>query len=151
SPAPQFRWVSGGAVEGPQRLEATRRGERLARGVRRPQGVAACHERAVQQLIERAGPGEQETLTGDATERQERRSLLVELYALRHGVESERLAEGHHGAHELGPGVRIGQSAHEGTVDFEDVDRETMQVGERRVAGAEIVDREPDAEGLRTN
>src|SRR5439155_1078126 len=148
SRAPQFRWVSGRAVEGPQRLEATRRGERLARSVRRPQGVAACHERAVQQLIERAGPGEQEALTTDATKRQERRSLLLELYALRHGVESERLAEGHHGAHELRSAVRIGQPAHEGTVDFEDVDRETMQVGERRVAGAEIVDRKPDAEGL---
>src|SRR5688572_9994524 len=43
-------------------------------------------------------------------------------------------------AHALAPG-------HERSVDLELVDLERVQVAERRVTGAEIVDRQPEAEG----
>ena len=48
--------------------------------------------------------------------------------------------------HEVGStGVdRVGEAA----VDLDDVDREALQVGERRVAGAEVVERERDAARL---
>src|SRR5438445_7952490 len=35
---------------------------------------------------------------------------------------------------------------HERTVNLDDVDLQSRQMGERRVAGAEVVDRDPDAE-----
>jgi hypothetical protein len=41
-----------------------------------------------------------------------------------------------------------GDRVDEGLVDLEDVDREAAQVAERGVAGAEVVDRQPDAERL---
>ena len=40
----------------------------------------------------------------------------------------------------------VGHAGDERAVDLEDVDRELAQVAQRRVAGAEVVDREPDAE-----
>jgi len=40
------------------------------------------------------------------------------------------------------------QAGDERVVDLEDVDGETPEVGQRRVAGAEVVDRDLDAEGL---
>ena len=41
-----------------------------------------------------------------------------------------------------------GQVAHERAVDLDLVERQPRQIGERRIAGAEIVDREADAERL---
>ena len=43
---------------------------------------------------------------------------------------------------------RVADRAHERAVDLQDVDRELTQVRERRVAGAEVVDRDADAELL---
>jgi hypothetical protein len=40
------------------------------------------------------------------------------------------------------------QRRDEGTVDLEDVDREPLQIGERGIAGAELVEQQPDAERL---
>ncbi len=91
---------------------------------------------------------EQETLRGHAAELQEVRHLVVDLHALGHGLESERLAEHHDGARKLRSLARLGQAAHEGAVDLEDIDRETVQVRQRRVAGTEVVDREPNAQRL---
>src|SRR5207302_10210878 len=68
-PAPQFPWargrVSGGAVEGAQRLEATGGGGRLARALGRREGVAGRGGRAVRELIEVAGGGAEETRAGE--------------------------------------------------------------------------------------
>ena len=41
-----------------------------------------------------------------------------------------------------------GEPLHEGPVDLERVHREALEVAERRVAGAEVVDGEADAEVL---
>ena len=40
------------------------------------------------------------------------------------------------------------QPLDEGPVDLEDVDGKTMQIGERGIAGAEVIEREPHAERL---
>ena len=45
------------------------------------------------------------------------------------------------------PHAFLVQSGDEAAVDFHDVHRESLQVCERRVAGAEVVDRDADAEG----
>ena len=42
----------------------------------------------------------------------------------------------------------LGQLGDEGAVDLQHVDRELAQVGERGVAGAEVVDGDPDPERL---
>src|SRR5215469_12121646 len=131
-----------------ERLEAARGREVLVACLRRPERIPACGERASGELLERGRLGEQEPLAGHAAERQQRRDLRLELDALGHGLEAERLAERDDGARELGAVVGVGQAADEGAVDFKDVDREAMQVGERGIAGAEIVDREPHSESL---
>jgi hypothetical protein len=47
-----------------------------------------------------------------------------------------------------GPIVGVGETTDEGAVDLQYVDREAVQVGERGVAGAEVIDRQSHAEGL---
>ena len=47
---------------------------------------------------------------------------------------------------EIGRVVLFGQRRHEGAVDLEDVDRELLEVGQRRVPGAEVVDGDTEAE-----
>ncbi len=78
--------------ECPQRFEPTGRGQLFARGVRGPQQVTAGDERTGRQLLEGAGFCEQEPLSGDATQRQERCHLGLVLDSFRHRVESEGLA-----------------------------------------------------------
>ena len=114
---------------------------------RRSSARRAANDDAVTALSE-ARAGEQESLAGDAAELQQLRHLLFVLDALGDRFEAERFAEHHHGARELGPLVLLGQPADEGAVDLQDVDREAMQVGKRRIAHAEIVDREPHAQRL---
>jgi hypothetical protein len=70
--------------------------------------VAAGYGRAQRQLFERACLGEQESLTRDATELEERGNLGFELDAFRHRVQSECLAQRDDGAGELGAVVGIG-------------------------------------------
>ncbi len=41
-----------------------------------------------------------------------------------------------------------GDAGHEGAVDLDDVDREPFEVGQGRVAGAEVVDGDADSEQL---
>ena len=67
------------------------------------------------------------------------------LDALGDGHEPEGVRDLHDGPHEQRsrPAEDV---AHERAVDLQQVDRELLQVGERRVAGAEVVDREPHAE-----
>ena len=41
---------------------------------------------------------------------------------------------------------RVASSVHERTVDLDLVERETAQIAQRRIAGSEIIERNPDAE-----
>src|SRR5437763_970135 len=134
--------------ECPQRSEPTRRGQLFTRGVGRPQRFAAGDERSRRQLLEAAGFCEQESLSGNAPQRQERRDLGLELDSLRYRVESERLAQRDDRARQLRPIVGLGQSPHDTAIDLQNVDGEAVQVGQRRVTGAEIVDGEFDTERL---
>ena len=58
------------------------------------------------------------------------------------------VAEHHDGAGQFGSAVLLGQPADERAIDLQDVDREPVQVRERRIAHAEVVDREAHAERL---
>jgi hypothetical protein len=53
-----------------------------------------------------------------------------------------------HGRHQRGVVGIASRVAHEGQVELQRVHREAAEVGERREAGAETVDREPHAERL---
>src|ERR1700704_5631616 len=146
--ASPLRGSRGPPGECPQRFEPTRRGQLFARGVRGPQQVTAGDERTARQLLEGTGFCEQEPLSGDATQRQERCDLGLVLDSFRHRVESEGLSQRDDRTRKLRPIVGVGQPAHKGTIDLQNVDREAVQVGQRRVTGAEIVDCEFDTERL---
>src|ERR1700733_3333323 len=133
-----------------QRPEASGGGQLLARGMRGPQRIAARDERARGQLGERAGLGEQEALSGHAAERQQCRDLRLQLDAFGDRVEAERLAERDDRPRQLRAVFGARQAADEGAIDLEDVNRKTMQIRQRGIAGAEIVDREAHAERLET-
>ena len=44
---------------------------------------------------------------------------------------------------------RVASSLHERTVDLDLVEREAAQIAQRRVTGAKIIQRDPDAEGAK--
>src|ERR1051326_2739023 len=74
--------------------------------------------------------------------------LFFHLDAFRDDFEAEGVGHGDDGGDD-GGAVRVGVDvADEGLVDLERVDREALEVGERRVAGAEVVERDADAELL---
>ena len=76
------------------------------------------------------------------------RSVALRLDALGDDLEAEVVAERDDRAHDRGVvGVAV-HVEHERAVDLELRDREPGEVGERRVAGAEVVDRDADAERL---
>src|SRR3546814_1212274 len=62
------------------------------------------------------------------------------LHALADGHQTEGLAQSQHGTHDLGVAGRLGQAVNEAAVDLHDVDRAALQVRQRRVASAEVVD-----------
>src|SRR6516162_4200211 len=142
---------SGGAGPAPchlRCLEPAALGELPAARRSVPQGVASRNESAVRELLQRARRREQETLPGDAAECQECGDLRLQLDALGYRLEPQRLAEGDHRARQLRAVVGVGETTDEGAVDLQHVDREAVQVGERRVAGAEVIDRQSHAECL---
>ena len=80
--------------------------------------------------------------------RAQKLQLLDGFHALRHHFQPQAVRQRHDGVHDggvVGVGRQIGD---EGAVDLEKVDRKTLQVAQRRVAGAEIVDRHPHAHAL---
>ena len=93
-------------------------------------------------------PREQEALTRVAVGALQVLELGQVLDALAEGLEVERLAQVDEGLDERGRLLGGGDALDEGAVDLERVDRELTQVGERAVAGAEVVDGDPDAERL---
>jgi len=86
-------------------------------------------------------------LPGVAADLEQVVELLFGLHAFRDRCELELLRQRHHGADERGVGAIGADIAHERLVDLELVDREAVQIGERRVAGAEVVHRDAHAEG----
>src|ERR1700722_9870309 len=64
------------------------------------------------------------------------------------GLESESLSQLDQGANQSSGLRRVSHGRDEGTVDLESVDRELLEISQRRVAGAEIVDGNPDAYSL---
>ena len=75
-------------------------------------------------------------------------SCAARLDAFGDRLQAERVGEAHDGGDD-GAVVRVAASVEavdEGAVDLQQVDREAPQVAERRVAGAEVVDRELHAE-----
>ena len=68
--------------------------------------------------------------------------LLLRFHALGNDPLLEVASHADHGADD-GRVVRIGrQILHEGLVDFQGVDRETLQVTQARIAGTKIIDRQ---------
>ena len=75
--------------------------------------------------------------------------IVVGLDPLRRGIHVETLGERDDGADDRGIAVRgRGRAADEALVDLDLVERRLAQVAERRIAGPEIVEREPHAERL---
>ncbi len=73
--------------------------------------------------------------------------LLLGFHALRNHFHMEIVAHGNDGLRNrrIAFARQVGQ---EGTVDLDEVDREALQAAQARVAGAEIVDRQLNAQCL---
>src|SRR5439155_5802714 len=78
----------------------------------------------------------------------QQRRLRLRLDALRHRRYTKALAQLEDGAYELGVTMRLGEPVDERAVDLEHVDREPVQVRERRIARAEVVDGQSYSHGL---
>src|SRR4029079_15632405 len=78
--------------------------------------------------------------------RTQHRCLLHRLDALGDDLEVQAVPEAHDGAHDRGVARVSRDVAHEALFDFQPVDREVLDVGERRIAGAEVVNGDADAE-----
>ena len=73
--------------------------------------------------------------------------LRRRLDALDDHPHAQRPGQGDHGVNHVRIGAVRAQGAHERAVDLEHVDGEPVQEAQRRVAGAEIVDRQADPHG----
>src|SRR5581483_7145763 len=114
---------------------------RGGRGLEASRHVA--HE--VGQLVARDGWAPQEPLTRDAVKAMEQGELLRCLDSLCHGAYVDSTAEGHDGSCDRQVITAAGDVLDEGAVDFDRRDRQLPEIGERRVSGAEVVERDPDA------
>ena len=78
------------------------------------------------------------------------RKLLGRFHALGKDRHVEAMPKVDYRAHDR-LGVPIGrQVADKSAVDLDLVERERVQIGQRRIAGAEIIERDANAEGLET-
>src|SRR5258706_2948280 len=92
--------------------------------------------------------GEQLSLRQVAAERLQRLARLRELHALGEDAEAEVVREVDRAAHH-GAVAGVGDEAgHERAIDLDLVDREALEMGERGVAGAEIVEGESHADAF---
>src|SRR5207249_3105488 len=106
--------------------------------------------RCVRQMAERIGARipEVEALGTVAPEAADNLVLRPRLDSLGDQVQPERISEVDDPFQQYEIGVTGGDRVGEASVDLHDVDREALQVRERRVAGAEIVERQGDAARL---
>src|ERR1700722_4671940 len=123
-----LRGPAGTFSKGLERLEPPRRREIFSGCLSGPIRVALGYELAIQQLLQGSSFCEQETLSRNASEREQGCNLGLELDSFRHGIQPQRLAQSDDGAREFRPLARVGQAADEGPVDLEDVDREAVEV-----------------------
>src|SRR5690348_12968125 len=143
---------AGSGRSGEDRPHAPRAAGRHGLGGRRAVGPGArrsvdpAAEEAVDDRLGRVGSGEQVALAELATELLEHGQLALVLDALGDHPGAERVAGGDHRPGE-GPdvGAAVGP-ADELAGDLDDVDLEPAEIAQRRVAGPEVVDRDPDAE-----
>src|SRR4051794_14972820 len=96
----------------------------------------------------RAGAREVEALAVFRAQLAEARELLLRLDALGDDFHTERLRHAQHGAHDRAVALVLPQPAHERAVDLDDVEREALEISERRVAGPEVVQRQAHADVL---
>ena len=99
-----------------------------------------------EEVVERDRRGVEEALRLRAAELDEDLGLALGLHALGHHLQAEPAGEADDAGDDrdvVAVGVELGR---ERAVDLHRVDGEAAQVAERRVAGAEVVDREADAE-----
>src|SRR5688572_8475359 len=89
------------------------------------------------------GAGEEEALPTVAVLALEPVELGAVLDALGESLQSERLAQLDEAVDQRTRLVRVGDGVDERTIDLQRVHGELAQVGQRRVAGAEVVDGEP--------
>ncbi len=78
----------------------------------------------------------------------EERPLLLRLHPLGHDGQPQRVGEIDHVRNDRRRRFVRRHVTHEGAVDFHRVDRESLQVDQRRLAGAEVVDGDADADLL---
>ena len=90
--------------------------------------------------------GEVEALRGVASEAAQLGELLARLDSFGDRPKTERVGQGDDGRDDGRVARVTAQPVDEGLVDLQHVDGEAAEVAERRVAGAEIVDDELDAE-----
>src|SRR5262249_4499699 len=114
---------------------------------KRSSGHAGLGQQPVERLARRR-PSEQEALHLLAAGEPEQYALLLSLDTLGEQRQPERPAESDNGLHyRLGIGAAA-ERLDEALVDLELVELEALQIGQAGIAGAEIDDREPHAEGL---
>ena len=93
-------------------------------------------------VLHRHRPAEVEALAGVAAHLDQRQPLLGGLHALGDHPEVELAAQVDDGPDDRRGLLRLGHLRHEGAVDLHLVDRDPGEEGQRRVAGAEVVDGE---------
>ena len=117
---------------------------RFAASPARRAGLAVGHPG--RQLVRRLRPAQVVALRDVAAELGQAVPDLLRLDALGDDLEPEVAAEVDRRAHDRGVVLVAGHVHDERLVDLDLVDRQPLEVAERRVAGAEVVDREPHAE-----
>jgi hypothetical protein len=98
------------------------------------------------QPLQRHRPVEQIALHRRAAMLGQEARLLVALDAFRHHAQAEVAGHRQDRLHDRGAVGVVRRVAHEALVDLQLVQRHLLQVGQVRVAGAEVVDREADPE-----
>ena len=99
------------------------------------------------QAVGRQGRGEQEALAPAAAELDEHAGLVLGLDAFRHHRQAQVMGQVDDPGRDpavVGVGV-VPEALHEGPVDLDDVHGKLAEVGQGRVAGAEVVDGDEDA------
>src|SRR4029079_9644158 len=92
--------------------------------------------------------GETVALAQSASQRGEGVHLFGAFDALRDRLELQRVREADDGGDQAAASRFLAQPAEERALDLEYVDREAVEVAEGGLAGAEIVDGEPDPQPL---
>src|SRR6185312_12377177 len=98
------------------------------------------------QLRRRERPREKESLCLVAPARAQPLQLALTLYALGGDYETQRLGERENGVGDCSVARRAVHVTHECLVDLEAIGRKASDVGERGVAGAEVIERNAASE-----